>query len=126
MNEIQVQFFFYLFSRADCEKQTKGFPKARYKKFATFEEAEYFALGILPPEASNAAASTSNVEHSGLKTKKRSRSLDVEDESNWVVVYSDGACKGNGKMGSVAGIGVWWGPNDSRLGIFMPCLVCRP
>ena len=31
------------------------------------------------------------------------------------VVYCDGACKGNGKAGSVAGIGVWWGRGDSRL-----------
>jgi hypothetical protein len=42
----------------------------------------------------------------------------VEDESEWDVVYSDGACKGNGQVGSVAGIGVWWGPDDSRLGNF--------
>ncbi|TFK78095.1 ribonuclease H-like protein, partial [Polyporus arcularius HHB13444] len=38
----------------------------------------------------------------------------IADESGWDVVYSDGACKGNGKVGSVAGIGVWWGTNDSR------------
>ncbi len=38
----------------------------------------------------------------------------IEDESGWDVVYSDGACKGNGKPGSVAGIGVWWGPDDVR------------
>jgi ribonuclease HI len=101
---------------ADCEKQTNGFPKASFKKFATLKEAENFALGIHPPEASNAAASTSNGDRSlaASKTRKRSRSLDVEDESEWDVVYSDGACKGNGRAGSVAGIGVWWGPDDSR------------
>ncbi|KAI8980010.1 ribonuclease H-like domain-containing protein [Trametes punicea] len=38
----------------------------------------------------------------------------VQDESGWDVVYSDGACKGNGRLGSVAGIGVWWGVNDAR------------
>ncbi|KAI0746188.1 ribonuclease H-like domain-containing protein [Earliella scabrosa] len=38
----------------------------------------------------------------------------IEDESGWDVVYSDGACKGNGKAGSIAGVGVWWGPNDVR------------
>lgn len=41
-------------------------------------------------------------------------------EAGWSVVYSDGACKGNGKSGSVAGVGVWWGPNDPR---FVPCAV---
>jgi ribonuclease HI len=30
------------------------------------------------------------------------------------VVYTDGACSGNGQSGSVAGIGVWWGVDDSR------------
>jgi ribonuclease HI len=30
------------------------------------------------------------------------------------VVYTDGACSGNGQLGSVAGIGVWWGVDDPR------------
>jgi viroplasmin len=30
------------------------------------------------------------------------------------VVYTDGACSGNGQIGSVAGIGVWWGADDPR------------
>ena len=30
------------------------------------------------------------------------------------IVYSDGACKSNGGRNPVAGIGVWWGPNDPR------------
>ena len=38
----------------------------------------------------------------------------IEDKSARNVVYSDGACKGNGKPGSIAGIGVWWGKNDPR------------
>ncbi|KAI0635492.1 ribonuclease H-like domain-containing protein [Trametes polyzona] len=38
----------------------------------------------------------------------------IADESGWNVVYSDGSCRGNGKVGSVAGIGVWWGHNDTR------------
>lgn len=30
------------------------------------------------------------------------------------IVYSDGACKGNGGRHAVAGIGVWWGHDDPR------------
>jgi len=30
------------------------------------------------------------------------------------VVYTDGACKANGKPGAVAGVGVFWGPDDVR------------
>ena len=56
-------------------------------------------------------------EPDGSSPKKRQRVLagqPVEDESTWLIVYSDGACKGNGNVGSVAGVGVWWGYNDER------------
>ena len=36
------------------------------------------------------------------------------------IVYSDGACKGNGARHAVAGIGVWWGPNDPRYKLSFP------
>lgn len=36
------------------------------------------------------------------------------DETGWDVVYSDGACKGNGQAGSIAGVGVWWAEGDPR------------
>ncbi|THH08974.1 hypothetical protein EW145_g2335 [Phellinidium pouzarii] len=47
---------------------------------------------------------------------KSSRKLPVvfADEEGCDVVYSDGACKGNGHVGCVAGIGVWWGHDDPR------------
>lgn len=44
----------------------------------------------------------------------RSHSATAED-----VVYTDGACSGNGQLGSVAGIGVWWGVDDPRY-VFPP------
>lgn len=33
------------------------------------------------------------------------------------IVYSDGACKGNGARDATAGIGVWWGPHDPRYAV---------
>ena len=41
------------------------------------------------------------------------------------IVYSDGACKSNGGHGAVGGIGVWWGPNDTRYDIsfVLPCFI---
>lgn len=42
---------------------------------------------------------------------EKSAGADVQDDD---VVYCDGACKGNGKEGSVAGLGVWWGYGDPR------------
>ena len=87
-------------------------------------EAEFFALGV-PPENVDASsvidrpntASTSNWDPSLVVSSSRKRSP-PPDENRWDVVYSDGACKGNGKVGSIAGIGVWWGPDDPRSGNF--------
>lgn len=38
------------------------------------------------------------------------------DETEWDVVYTDGACKNNQGGGAEkrAGVGVWWGTNDER------------
>lgn len=81
-----------------------------FKKFSTAAEAEAFVKG----EPSDAAAAQSP-ESAEDKPKGHKRTFaSVEDESQWIVVYSDGACKGNGQAGSVAGVGVYWGPNDPR------------
>ena len=86
-------------------------------------EAEEFVTGDSIAQASPAddmvetpldeAAGASKAIRDG-KGKKRAISSEVEDESGWDVVYSDGACKGNGKPGSIAGIGVWWGNDGPR------------
>jgi ribonuclease HI len=34
--------------------------------------------------------------------------------NEWIKVWTDGACRANGKRGAVAGVGVWFGPNDPR------------
>jgi len=40
-------------------------------------------------------------------------SLFTVDEEGYVIVYTDGACTGNGKKGAAAGIGVWFGDGHS-------------
>lgn len=95
--------------RSECEAQIKGYPGAKYKKFMNAAEAEAFASGVA------VAVNPGNFDASPeAKSKKRAMSAEVEDESEWDVVYSDGACKGNGQEGSYAGVGVWWGENDPR------------
>lgn len=54
------------------------------------------------------------------RTSSSSSSKAFED-----VVYTDGACSRNGQAGSVAGIGVWWGPNDPRC-VFSRLLASNP
>ncbi|KAG5642166.1 hypothetical protein DXG03_003527 [Asterophora parasitica] len=96
----------------ECESQVKGYPGAKFKSFSNAADAEAYVSG-------SGVASTSNIAHtnafsSDTKSKKRAMPNDVEDESRWDVVYCDGACKGNGTAGSIAGIGVWWEDNDPR------------
>ncbi|KAF8167531.1 ribonuclease H-like domain-containing protein [Crassisporium funariophilum] len=107
---------------AECEKHTKGFANARFKKFASKKEAEEYAMPDLS-EQSNTATSSSTASPATViadsKGKKRAFPV-VQDEAGWDVVYSDGACKGNGKRVSRGGIGVWWGPDDPR-NLAEPC-----
>lgn len=106
--------------RDDCKAQIDGFAGAKYQKFDTAEQAAAFIEGTTGRTAasSNAqAGSSSSAEALAAgRSKKRGTStmMGPADESEWDVVYSDGACKGNGQPGSVAGIGVWWGHDDPR------------
>lgn len=53
------------------------------------------------------------------KLKNQAFNTDVElkdftvDDEGYVVVYTDGACKANGRRGARAGIGVWFGDNHN-------------
>ncbi len=54
-------------------------------------------------------------QHSALSTSKESVSTTMSSNSgNTMIVYTDGSCRGNGRVGSEAGIGVWWGKDDPR------------
>lgn len=106
----------------------KGFTGAKYKKFTNASEAEAFAGVPLTASAKEAAAANSAkvAAAEAANNKKRGMSPDIEDESGWDVVYCDGACKGNGTPGSVAGVGVWWGWNDPRCVITVQLYIVSP
>lgn len=111
----------------ECEAQVKNFHGAVYKKLTTETEALAFmtteshlsapsskpsSSAALPatisPPRSVAATSSTFHPSTAVVTKVK------EEEPGYDVVYSDGACKGNGQVVSVAGVGVWWGWNDPR------------
>ncbi|GLB43513.1 putative RNase H [Lyophyllum shimeji] len=100
----------------DCEAQVKGYPGAKYKSFSNAADAEAFISGTLStaPASSTQAATSTISENPEYKGKKRAMRENMEDESGWDVVYCDGSCRGNGKVGCYAGVGVWWGENDPR------------
>ncbi len=57
-------------------------------------------------------ASNSNAD--GLPSPKIcSKNLETA-EYEFLIVYTDGACTGNGKANPIAGVGAYFGPNDPR------------
>ncbi|KAF6754361.1 ribonuclease H-like domain-containing protein [Ephemerocybe angulata] len=100
----------------DCEDQTKGYNNAKYKKFPTRAQAEAFVRGEDEPAGAAESTAGRSVGQQPSGSVIVSPDADIEGD----VVYSDGACKGNGQRGSVAGIGVWWGPNDARCVMSLP------
>jgi ribonuclease HI len=105
-------------SRPDCKAQVEGASGATYKSFGTREEAQSWMTGSAAPASASTSAANGS---SDSKGKKRKMSPDIADESGWEVVYSDGASKGNGQAGAVAGVGVWWGRDDPRcVVLFIP------
>ena len=90
----------------DCNKSVVGYKNAIYKEFDSIIEADNF-IQI-------------NIDKSKIKIK--SLFLDnIDTNQNNVVdfipdyyVYTDGACSNNGKTNAIAGIGIYFGINDSR------------
>ncbi|EAL23686.1 hypothetical protein CNBA3330 [Cryptococcus deneoformans B-3501A] len=124
-----------------AEEQVKGFPSlysAKYKKFATEQEAKDFvtaagdALPSQPPpigkrkraemEDSKAPPVDTHFQATSPATVASPASLPpklqkiaqqgfsfTKSVPHYLVVYTDGSAKGNGQVGSRAGAGVWWG-----------------
>ena len=94
----------------------KGFPGGIHKKFVNAADAESFARGFEGSSIASVPSSTAeSATIAGAVSHVQASSPDAEDGEEWDVIYCDGACKGNGQNGSVAGIGVWWGDDDRRL-----------
>jgi ribonuclease HI len=125
------------------------FPAARFKKFATEDEAWAFVRSSGSSDGSEGQKNTC-VPESQVKASKRFREpLDEGEDENkepcakqtrqhteltppankdtfsymgdYVVVYTDGCCSSNGRRRARAGIGVYWGPGHPlNVGIRLP------
>ncbi|KAM4866705.1 ribonuclease H1 [Thomomys bottae] len=120
----------------ECREQVDRFPAARFKKFATEDEAWAFVRNSASPRGSEDQKSTHEQEPQVEASKRHHEPLE-EDESaepcakhrrqnlevtpvvskdkfsymgDYVVVYTDGCCSSNGRRRARAGIGVYWGP----------------
>ena len=91
----------------DCSDSVKGYKNARYKKFDTKEEAEYFI------------SSYKQIKISKDKSKGKGK-IDINDNDNDndfspdYYVYTDGACSNNGRDNALTGIGIFFGICDKR------------
>ncbi|KZT51160.1 hypothetical protein CALCODRAFT_503850 [Calocera cornea HHB12733] len=112
----------------DTLAQVNGYSGAVHQGFRTREEAEAFVNGQPTPSVPNSAGpsqpyarpipaqsktTATNFIASVIappKDEEIKGLTEVEDGKTWRVVYTDGACSGNGKQGAKGGVGVYWGP----------------
>lgn len=118
-----------------CHAQVDKFPGARYKKFGTLNEAQQFVhenadaaskielpcapqqvriVPAAPVAAEGVEQPTRVVEQVRVVPAAAVAVEGVEQltrEGGHVVVYTDGSALGNGRAGSRAGVGVFWGFN---------------
>jgi len=107
-----------------AQAQVSGVKGPKYKKFTTRAEAEAFVRGVTTEPAVKKArtsteSSTSIVSlssSSGQTSKVRSKAESTTSSGQVIRVYTDGSSLGNGKVGSRAGVGVFFGVNDPRYG----------
>ncbi|XP_062934439.1 ribonuclease H1 [Cynocephalus volans] len=133
----------------ECRVQVDRFPAARFKKFATEDEAWAFVRNSVSPDSSE-GQKNKHVQESQVKARKSLREPPGgdSDEStepcakrvkqntesapsvgkdtfsymgDFVIVYTDGCCSSNGRRRARAGIGVYWGPGHPlNVGIRLP------
>ena len=105
--------------------QVAGYCGAQYRKFSNIEDAKDFVNGreFSPRRAS------SNHEPQSFPAQASTRRSGFSESSYYgnsgayatghysgpsAVVYTDGCCLSNGMSNAKAGIGVYWGPRDTR------------
>ena len=77
----------------ECQQQINGFKNAKFKKFTHEDDAKHFLE-----------------EYNNIQLEVEI----IEPYDPDYYVYTDGACSNNGNEKAIAGIGVYFGNNDSR------------
>ena len=99
-------------------EQIKDVKGPKYKKFATREEAEEFVKsGGKASKKADAAKTTKKDEKSngtGVEGPSAKKAKTSSSNGKTVRVWTDGSSRGNGRVGAVAGVGVYFGDDDSR------------
>lgn len=104
-------------SWSECQAQTNGYSGAVYKKFSTPAEAGAFASGSGGYSGGLGRSTASGGQSYGRRSAgygSTSSYTSPSTSGDNVVVYTDGASSRNGQRGARAGVGAYFGPNDSR------------
>ncbi len=80
----------------ECNELIQGFKGAKFKKFDNLQDAQNF------------------VENGYIKNNEIYIKDKIDLENDVIYVYTDGACINNGTPSASAGIGIFFGDNDSR------------
>jgi len=101
---------------ADASLAIKGVKGPKYKKFATRAEAVQFILANGSKEAIKALGDLpDDIEEQPAKKAKTSGGKEVvKPDDGSLHIYTDGSSLANGKLGSRAGLGVYFGDGDER------------
>ncbi|RWS09622.1 ribonuclease H1-like protein [Dinothrombium tinctorium] len=112
----------------ECKQQVVKFSNPIFKKFASLDDAQSFinTNGFsYTLSKSNSSQQSHSSDFLGNLFKKRKHEYDSHLQQKLLkttsdlnkkhaIVYTDGACCQNGQRGARAGIGVFWGVDDSR------------
>jgi len=93
-----------------CNESIKGFPKAKYKKFTTIDQAEDF----IKCYQETIRQSPTKILFSPIRPNMVYWGGEGDSFVADYYVYTDGGCSNNGRENAKAGIGIFFGINDSR------------
>jgi len=99
----------------ECKKSVIGYNNAKYKKFNNMENALNFVKNdnIKNNNIKNNNIKNNNIKNNNIKNNNI-KNNNIKNNNVDYYVYTDGSCSNNGKMNSTAGIGIYFGENDSR------------
>lgn len=99
-------------------EQIKDVKGPKYKKFATREEAEEFVKSggkvSKKVETSKTTKKEAKSNDSGVDGPSAKKAKTGSSNGKTVRVWTDGSSRGNGRLGAVAGVGVFFGEDDPR------------
>ncbi|KAJ1719258.1 hypothetical protein LPJ53_005945, partial [Coemansia erecta] len=110
----------------ECQAAVNGFSNARYKKFGSHDEAAAFVnstgQGISHRGSSGPGRSAAYHPYGRRSANSSSGGCSISrvyapagtTADRRTTVYTDGASQNNGRANARAGVGVYFGPNDSR------------